>query len=85
MASPEEYKLVDQSGYFDRDYYLARYPDVRAAGVDPVEHYLNHGGMERRDPHPKFHTAFYLEQCARLEKLRKTLSSTISNLAPRKA
>jgi glycosyltransferase involved in cell wall biosynthesis len=65
MASPEDYELVDQSGYFDRDYYLTRNPDVRAAGVDPVEHYLNHGGMERRDPHPKFDTALYLEQCAR--------------------
>lgn len=34
--------------FFDPDWYLARYPDVRAAGVDPLNHYLEFGKREGR-------------------------------------
>lgn len=34
--------------FFDPDYYLNRYPDVRAAGVDPLNHYLEFGKREGR-------------------------------------
>ncbi|HYE38411.1 MAG TPA: glycosyltransferase family 61 protein [Ramlibacter sp.] len=34
----------------DREYYLARYPDVRQAGIDPVRHFLVHGWREGRSP-----------------------------------
>lgn len=33
---------------FDADLYLALHPDVRAAGVDPVAHYVFYGFHERR-------------------------------------
>jgi Macrocin-O-methyltransferase (TylF) len=33
---------------FDRDYYLQKYPDVAAAGVDPGEHFLHYGYKEGR-------------------------------------
>lgn len=32
----------------DREGYLRRYPDVRAAGVDPIQHWLEHGVFEGR-------------------------------------
>lgn len=33
---------------FDAGEYLRRYPDVRAAGQDPLRHYINHGIREGR-------------------------------------
>ncbi|CAN5375738.1 hypothetical protein BH10PSE1_BH10PSE1_11110 [soil metagenome] len=38
--------------YFDRSWYVARNPDVAAAGVDPLDHYLKDGWRELRAPHP---------------------------------
>lgn len=45
---------------FDPDFYLAQYPDVARAGIDPIVHYLRHGWREGRDPHPRFSTSYYL-------------------------
>src|SRR5690606_11264233 len=45
---------------FDGDYYLAHYPDVAAAGIDPLAHYLKHGAVEGRNPSALFDTAYYL-------------------------
>jgi glycosyltransferase involved in cell wall biosynthesis len=45
---------------FDSVYYLEKYPDVRANGIDPFEHYVVLGWKENRDPSPDFSTAFYL-------------------------
>ncbi len=47
-------------GEFDSDYYLTRYPDVRKAGVDPLEHYVRFGWREGRDPSSGFSTSYYL-------------------------
>jgi glycosyltransferase involved in cell wall biosynthesis len=33
---------------FDAEYYVANNPDVASAGVDPYQHYLNHGKAEGR-------------------------------------
>ena len=52
--------FLTRSGFCDRNWYLARYPDVAAAGMDPVRHYLLHGAYEGRDPGPDFDTRFYL-------------------------
>ncbi|MBS0576104.1 MAG: glycosyltransferase [Proteobacteria bacterium] len=35
---------------FDAAFYLSEYPDVRAAGLDPQRHYLDHGRAEGRLP-----------------------------------
>lgn len=48
---------------FDAQWYLHRYPDVRASGADPWQHYLAHGAAEGRNPGPFFDTAHYLQQC----------------------
>jgi len=44
---------------FDSEWYLESYPDV--AGVDPVQHFLNYGYAEGRNPNPYFSCAAYLE------------------------
>jgi hypothetical protein len=46
---------------FDTAFYLTRYPDIaRAPHVDPVQHYIDHGAKEGRDPSPDFSTRQYL-------------------------
>ena len=44
----------------DREYYLRSNPDVALSGRDPVEHYLEIGWKEGRDPSDYFSTAGYL-------------------------
>ncbi len=47
---------------FDPEYYLRAYPDVKAAGVDPYAHYLDHGISERRNPNAFFDAAWYISR-----------------------
>nr|WP_294525610.1 glycosyltransferase [uncultured Rhodopila sp.] len=42
----------DVSWFFDRAYHLQRYPDIAAAGVDPLIHFVQWGITELRSPHP---------------------------------
>ena len=51
--------LVLNSGLFDPAWYLKKYPDVAAADVDPLEHYVTHGLAELRSPGPKFNALWY--------------------------
>lgn len=46
----EDAKLLLASALFDSAYYLAQNPDIKAAGADPVLHYLQHGAAEGREP-----------------------------------
>ena len=48
---------------FDSEFYLRTNPDVAAAGVDPLRHYLRHGAAEQRQPHPLFDPLHYLACC----------------------
>lgn len=50
----------DPTPLVDDAYYLARYADVAAAGVDPDEHYAQYGWHEGRDPNAFFSTSGYL-------------------------
>lgn len=43
-------------------WYLSKYEDVAAAGVDPVDHYVRFGAIEGRSPGPLFDRRFYLMQ-----------------------
>ena len=52
--------LVHQSGLFNRAWYLEQYPDVAAAKINPIHHYILHGGFEGRDPGPNFNSTEYL-------------------------
>lgn len=53
--------LLKKSAYFDADWYLKTYLDVRASGIDPIRHYLLYGWKEMRDPSVDFSTRRYLE------------------------
>jgi hypothetical protein len=51
-----------RQGLFDAGFYLEKYPDVRAAGIDPLRHYVEHGAAEGRKPIRLFDPAYYLRQ-----------------------
>jgi hypothetical protein len=48
---------------FDGEFYLRNNPDVRAAGMNPLDHYLKFGAAEQRQPHPLFDPVHYLACC----------------------
>ena len=54
--------LLSASPLFDREWYLKTYPDVAAAKLDPINHFLRHAAKDRRDPGPDFDTATYLRR-----------------------
>lgn len=60
LAQQTDLELLRGSAFFDSSYYLALYSDVAAAGLDPEQHYLQHGASEGRDPSPSFSTLGYL-------------------------
>ena len=52
-------RQVRASGLFDAAWYLDRYPDVREAGLDPVQHFARWGHREARSPGPDFDSVEY--------------------------
>jgi hypothetical protein len=54
--------LRGRTALFDAEYYLASYPDVAAAGINPRLHFIVQGAFEGRKPHPLFDTTFYLRK-----------------------
>ncbi len=54
-------QLIEDSGLFDADWYLRAYPDVAAARIEPLRHYMTTGWREGRDPGPHFATSSYLK------------------------
>ena len=57
----QDVAAIEATGLFDRAGYLARYPEVAAAGIDPVIDYLDGGAHAGRDPCEFFDSAYYLE------------------------
>ena len=55
-------KIAFYDPLFDAAYYLAKNPDIAAAGVDPYQHYITSGYKEGRDPSALFSTSYYLKQ-----------------------
>lgn len=66
VAAPEspgsQHDWAAELSLFDKAYYLGTYKDVAAANVDPVQHYMQFGWTEGRDPNSHFDTSFYLNQ-----------------------
>lgn len=56
--------LIMSSEFFDLTWYLTRYPDVAASGINPALHYLLHGAAEGRSPGPSFDGNWYLSKNA---------------------
>ena len=46
---------------FSKDYYLAAYPDVAQAAIDPLLHFFHTGWREGRNPNQNFDTKYYLK------------------------
>lgn len=53
---------LDPHPLFASAYYLQKNPDVAAAQVCPLRHYLEQGWREGRNPHPYFLNDWYLNQ-----------------------
>lgn len=58
----EALRLVEDSPFFDADWYKLTYPDVALTGIDPAEHFLRIGWHIGRDPGPDFSTRSYLDE-----------------------
>jgi hypothetical protein len=55
-------QIIEASGTFDKTWYLLRYPDVANAGIDPIEHFLRFGVIEKRDPTDFFDLKFHINR-----------------------
>lgn len=53
------YELLLKSKLFNANYYLEKYPDIKEAKMDPLEHYIVAGDMEGREPNWFFRPAWY--------------------------
>jgi hypothetical protein len=51
------YRLIDP------EWYLAHYPDLSEAGIDPIQHYFNFGWIEKRQPSLTFNATLYRSIC----------------------
>ncbi|WP_162541312.1 glycosyltransferase [Aggregatibacter actinomycetemcomitans] len=56
-----DYDILRKSGLFNSEYYLNNNQDVREANVDPIQHFLDYGWKEGRNPSPKFDLNSYLD------------------------
>ena len=52
-------RRLDPHVLFSTGFYLDENPDVAAAGVCPLVHFVRHGAAEGRDPHPLFDVRSY--------------------------
>lgn len=51
----------DPYSEFDAGWYIAKYPDVKISGLEPLDHYLRYGERLGRKPSPMFDPLFYGE------------------------
>jgi GT2 family glycosyltransferase/glycosyltransferase involved in cell wall biosynthesis len=57
----DERTINELRGFLDVDWYLQRYPDLRALKLDPLTHYILYGAAEGRDPNRYFDSAWYVK------------------------
>lgn len=58
----KHYRMVKGTPLFNEEFYLKEYPDVAAAGMHPIKHYLKFGEKEGRWPSEAFDPEFYLKE-----------------------
>ena len=56
-----DYRSIVASGIFDREFYLSRNTEVAQSGIDPLDHYLDRGWREGKEPNAYFDGRWYLE------------------------
>lgn len=66
---PTDYEIIDESGLFDRGFYLRANSDVAEASLDPLAHFCDYGWREGRDPTPYFSMRFYRRAVASTERV----------------
>jgi GT2 family glycosyltransferase len=59
LLGMDGYAMALYDAYFDAEYYLDRYGDIRRAKIDPALHYLKNGWREDRSPTPYFDNRLY--------------------------
>lgn len=61
-------QVVLSSGLFNATWYADAYPDVVKSGMSPIQHFLQIGGLQYRDPGPNFSSLFYADTHPRMNK-----------------
>lgn len=61
FATKKIEKIIEDSGLFDKDWYLKRYVDLAKNHKDPIQHYILKGAFQGFFPNPIFDSAYYLE------------------------
>ncbi|MFO1026244.1 MAG: hypothetical protein U1E70_13745 [Acetobacteraceae bacterium] len=56
--------LLSRTGVFDAKWYATQNPDVVAAGMDPLDHFIHYGSAEGRAPNRYFDAAWYRDSWA---------------------
>lgn len=51
---------IEQSPWFDAEWYMLQYPDVAVSGMSPAQHYLLLGEAWGRRAGPRFDAEYYL-------------------------
>lgn len=55
-------ELIQQSEFFDPEWYVEQYPDVGLSSFDPARHYLKYGTLLLRNPSSLFSAKGYVER-----------------------
>jgi predicted HAD superfamily hydrolase/glycosyltransferase involved in cell wall biosynthesis len=58
----DDEKIVRDSGFFDSDFYLSSYPEVKKIKFDPIRHYCRFGWIDYKNPNSEFTTEYYLSK-----------------------
>jgi glycosyltransferase involved in cell wall biosynthesis len=62
QPNEEHRALVESSGIFDREWYVAVHPDLHRSSIDPLTHYLAAGAGEGREPSIYFDAKGYAQR-----------------------
>ncbi len=65
MIDQSKLHLIDNSGFFDRCYYVKNYGRFIPAGQDPLVHYAMQNSEAQFNPHPLFDSNYYTQHCKR--------------------
>ncbi|QEZ47536.1 glycosyltransferase [Cupriavidus oxalaticus] len=66
-------RYLRSKSHFDSAWYLAQNPDVQAAGVDPIRHFIRYGAAEGRNPRADFDTKRFLANRAKTRRPRRNV------------
>ncbi|MCL2687112.1 MAG: hypothetical protein FWE58_01080, partial [Methanobrevibacter sp.] len=62
------YQKIESLKLFNEEYYLKKYPEIKKHPINPLNHYIYHGYVERRNPSEKFNGNYYLNFYADVKK-----------------